>query len=53
MEPLKVSREDFPMSTATADGMIPMQPILDNYEIYYKIGIAFRGKHAVVKKSPA
>ncbi|MEE1196436.1 MAG: alpha/beta hydrolase [Lachnospiraceae bacterium] len=36
MEPLNVSREDFPMSTVTADGMIPMQPRLDNYEIYYK-----------------
>ena len=35
MEPLKVSRDNFPMSTATAAGMIPMQPKVDNYEIYY------------------
>lgn len=35
MEPLFVSREDFPMSTVTVEGMIPMQPKIDNYEIYY------------------
>ena len=36
MEPLKVSREEFPMSTMSVTGMIPMQPAIDNYEIYYK-----------------
>lgn len=35
MEPINVSREDFPMSTATAPGMIPLEPKMDNYEIYY------------------
>ena len=35
MEPLNVSREDFPMSTACAVGMIPMQPKIDNYELSY------------------
>lgn len=35
MEPLNVSREDFPMSTAKAIGMIPMNPKIDHYEIFY------------------
>lgn len=35
MEPLNVSRENFPMSTASAIGMIPMQPKIDNYELFY------------------
>ena len=41
MEPLNVSRENFPMSTASADGMIPMQPKIDNYEIYYREDIVY------------
>lgn len=35
MEPINVSRENFPMSTASSEGMIPMRPQLDNYEIGY------------------
>ena len=41
MKPLNVSRENFPMSTASADGMIPMQPKIDNYEIYYREDIVY------------
>lgn len=41
MEPLNVSREDFPMSTASAEGMIPMQPKIDNYEIYYHEDVVY------------
>lgn len=41
MEPLNVSRENFPMSTASADGMISMQPKIDNYEIYYREDIVY------------
>lgn len=41
MEPLNASRENFPMSTASADGMIPMQPKIDNYEIYYREDIVY------------
>lgn len=35
MEPINVKREDFPMSQASVEGMIPMHPHLDNYEIAY------------------
>ena len=35
MEPISVSRENFPMSTASSEGMIPMIPKTDNYEIGY------------------
>lgn len=41
MEPLNVSRENFPMSTRSAEGMIPMQPHMDNYEIYYKEDVPY------------
>ena len=41
MEPLNVSREDFPMSTAKAAGMIPMEPKKDNYEIFYREDVAY------------
>ncbi len=41
MEPLNISRENFPMSTASADGMISMQPKIDNYEIYYREDIVY------------
>lgn len=49
MEPLHVSREDFPMSTVSVSGMIPMQPTLDNYEIYYKEDVTYikRGERAL------
>lgn len=36
MEPINVSRENFPMSFASAEGMIAMTIHIDNYEIYYK-----------------
>ncbi len=32
MEPLQVSRENFPMRTVTVEGMIPMEPKLDNLQ---------------------
>lgn len=35
MSILNVSRENFPMSTSSAEGMIPMDPLRDNYEIFY------------------
>ena len=41
MEPLNVSREDFPMSTAQAAGMIPMNPKIDHYEIFYHEDIVY------------
>lgn len=42
MEPLNVTRENFPMSTASAPGMIPMSPKTDNYEIYYKEDVPYQ-----------
>ncbi len=42
MEPLNVTRENFPMSTASAAGMIPMTPQFDNYEIYYKEDVPYQ-----------
>lgn len=41
MEPLNINRENFPMSTASAEGMIPMQPHLDNYEIHYREDVPY------------
>lgn len=41
MEPLNVTREDFPMSTASVAGMIPMEPKFDNYEIYYREDVVY------------
>lgn len=45
MEPLNVSREDFPMSTASVEGMIPMQPQIDNYEIYYHEDVVYANRN--------
>lgn len=42
MEPLNVSRENFPMSTASAAGMIAMSPRQDNYEIFYKEDVPYQ-----------
>lgn len=42
MEPFIISREEFPMSTACAAGMIPMAPKQDNYEIYYKEDVPYQ-----------
>lgn len=41
MEPINVSRENFPMSTMSVEGMIPMKPVMDNYEIYYKEDVEY------------
>ena len=41
MEPLNISREEFPMNTMSVEGMIPMKPIMDNYEIYYKEDVEY------------
>lgn len=41
MNPINVSREDFPMSKASVEGMITMQPKLDNYEIYYREDVVY------------
>lgn len=41
MEPLNVTRENFPMSTASVSGMVPMEPKLDNYEIYYHEDVVY------------
>lgn len=41
MEPLNISREQFPMSTISVAGMIPMKPAIDNYEIYYKEDVEY------------
>ena len=41
MEPINVSREDFPMSTASVKGMIPMEAKIDNYEIFYKDNVVY------------
>lgn len=35
MEPIQVSRKDFPKSTATAEGMKTLSPICDFYELRY------------------
>lgn len=35
MEPLKVARNNFPKSTATAQGMQVINPVCDNYELAY------------------
>lgn len=41
MKPLKVKREEFPMSGAVAEGMIPMHPHIDQYEIFYNRDIEY------------
>lgn len=41
MEPLNISRENFPMSTVSVEGMIPMNPVMDHYEIYYKEDVTY------------
>lgn len=42
MEPLNVTRDNFPTSTASAVGMIPMSPKTDNYEIFYKEDVPYK-----------
>lgn len=41
MEPLNMSRENFPMSEAKADGMIPLQLKQDNYEIFFDEDVVY------------
>lgn len=41
MEPLNVSRENFPMSSATAESMIPLVCEQDNYEIFYHEDVVY------------
>lgn len=41
MEPLNIKRENFPMSNATAEGMIPMEPHIDNYELCYRENVPY------------
>lgn len=41
MEPLNVSRENFPMSSATAESMIPLVCKQDNYEIFYHEDVVY------------
>lgn len=41
MSVLNVLRENFPMSMASADGMIPMNPVRDNYEIFYHNDVVY------------
>lgn len=49
MEPINVKREDFPMSNSSVEGMIPMTPKLDNYEICYHEDIEYikRGERSL------
>lgn len=45
MEPINVSRKDFPMSNASVQGMIPMQPKTDNYELYYYDDVVYTNRN--------
>jgi acetyl esterase/lipase len=49
MEPLNIDRENFPMSHAKAEGMIPINPKNDNYEIYYREDVEYikRGERSL------
>ena len=42
MEPLNVSRENFPKSTETVEGMQIINPICDLYELNYEYDVAYR-----------
>lgn len=41
IEPITVSREEFPMSSAKAEGMIPLRIQDDNYELYYEDDVEY------------
>lgn len=41
MEPINVSRNDFPKSTANAEGMKVLSPVCDNYELAYDHDVAY------------
>ncbi|MCH5161458.1 MAG: alpha/beta hydrolase [Clostridiales bacterium] len=45
MEPLKVSRQNFPKSEATAEGMIVIRPACDNYELKYHPGVQYADRN--------
>ncbi|MGN0373997.1 MAG: alpha/beta hydrolase fold domain-containing protein [Butyrivibrio sp.] len=41
MEPINVSRENFPKSTAVAEGMQIINPVCDNYELSYDYDVEY------------
>lgn len=41
MEPINVSRENFPKSSVRADGMKVINPICDNYELHYHADVEY------------
>lgn len=41
MEPINVSRDKFPRSNATADGMQVIDPVCDNYELSYDFDVEY------------
>lgn len=41
MEPIYVSRDKFPRSNATADGMQVIDPGCDNYELSYDVDVEY------------
>ena len=45
VEPISVTREQFPKSLIKADGMQVINPVCDNYELayYYDVEYAVRG----------
>lgn len=41
MEPLKISRQDFPKSEAFAEGMRVIDPVCDNFELSYEYDVEY------------
>ena len=41
MEPINVSRDKFPKSNATADGIQVIDPVCDNYELSYDFDVEY------------
>lgn len=50
IEPKKIKREEFPKSTKMVQGMIPLDPICDDYEIayYYDVPYVTRKEHQLL-----
>lgn len=42
VEPQNIKREDFPMSPSSVEGMIPLTPILDNYDMETIPNVVYR-----------
>lgn len=42
VEPQDIKREDFPMSPSSVEGMIPLTPILDNYDLETITNVVYR-----------